>query len=83
MSGDFPVIDIAAVRQPQVSEAITSDTREPSYMFLAAEWNRASVSERAYLLGAADGHNRAERAPPQVRSGLCAGGSRIRTPRPT
>jgi hypothetical protein len=31
-------------------EAITSDTREPSYMFLAAEWNRSSVSERAYLL---------------------------------
>ena len=31
-------------------EAITSETREPSYMFLAAEWNRSSVSERAYLL---------------------------------
>jgi hypothetical protein len=31
-------------------EAIMSDTREPSYMFLAAEWNRSSVSERAYLL---------------------------------
>jgi hypothetical protein len=31
-------------------EAIVSDTREPSYMFLAAEWNRSSVSERAYLL---------------------------------
>lgn len=31
-------------------EAITKDTREPSYMFLAAEWNRLSVSERAYLL---------------------------------
>ena len=31
-------------------EAITTDTREPSYMFLAAEWNRSSVSERAYLL---------------------------------
>jgi hypothetical protein len=31
-------------------EAITSDTREPSYMFLAAEWNRSTVSERAYLL---------------------------------
>src|SRR5260370_40606433 len=31
-------------------EAITSDTREPSYMFLAAEGNRSSVSERAYLL---------------------------------
>jgi hypothetical protein len=28
-----------------------SDTREPSYMFLAAEWNRSSVSECAYLLG--------------------------------
>jgi hypothetical protein len=28
-------------------EAITSDTREPSYMFLAAEWNRSTVSERA------------------------------------
>ena len=27
-----------------------SDTREPSYMFLAAEWNRSTVSERAYLL---------------------------------
>ena len=25
-------------------EAITSDTREPSYMFLAAEWNRSTVS---------------------------------------
>src|SRR5207248_9578723 len=31
-------------------EAITSYTREPSYMFLAAEWNRSTVSERAYLL---------------------------------
>jgi hypothetical protein len=31
-------------------EAITSDTREPSYMFLAAEWNRSTVTERAYLL---------------------------------
>jgi hypothetical protein len=31
-------------------EAITTDTREPSQMFLAAEWNRSSVSERAYLL---------------------------------
>ena len=31
-------------------EAVTSDTREPSYMFLAAEWNRSTVSERAYLL---------------------------------
>jgi hypothetical protein len=31
-------------------EAITSDTREPSYMLLAAEWNRSTVSERAYLL---------------------------------
>jgi hypothetical protein len=31
-------------------EAITSDTHEPSYMFLAAEWNRSTVSERAYLL---------------------------------
>jgi hypothetical protein len=31
-------------------EAITSDTREPSYMFLAAEWNRSAVSERACLL---------------------------------
>jgi hypothetical protein len=31
-------------------EAITTDTREPSYTFLAAEWNRSSVSERAYLL---------------------------------
>jgi hypothetical protein len=31
-------------------EAITTDTREPSYMFLAAEWNRSSMSERAYLL---------------------------------
>src|ERR1700736_5167981 len=28
-------------------EAIMSDTREPSYMFLAAEWNRSSVSERS------------------------------------
>ena len=26
-------------------EVITSDTREPSYMFLAAEWNRSTVSE--------------------------------------
>ena len=31
-------------------EAVTTDTREPSYMFLAAEWNRSSVTERAYLL---------------------------------
>jgi hypothetical protein len=31
-------------------EAIKTDTREPSYMFLAAEWNRSSVGERAYLL---------------------------------
>jgi len=31
-------------------EAIMSDTREPSYMFLAAEWNRSTTSERAYLL---------------------------------
>jgi hypothetical protein len=31
-------------------EAITTGTREPSHMFLAAEWNRSSVSERAYLL---------------------------------
>ena len=31
-------------------EAVSSDTREPSYMFWAAEWNRSTVSERAYLL---------------------------------
>jgi hypothetical protein len=31
-------------------EAIMSDTCEPSYMFLAAEWNRSTISERAYLL---------------------------------
>lgn len=31
-------------------EAITSDMNEPSYVFLAAEWNRSTVSERAYLL---------------------------------
>ena len=31
-------------------EVIKTDTREPSYMFLAAEWNRSSVGERAYLL---------------------------------
>jgi hypothetical protein len=31
-------------------EAITRDTGESSYMFLAAEWNRSTVSERAYLL---------------------------------
>ena len=37
-------------------EAITSDTREPSYMFLAAEWNRSTVSERAYLLAMLFGH---------------------------
>jgi len=36
-------------------EAIMSDTREPSYMFLAAEWNRSSVSERAYLLAMLSG----------------------------
>ena len=44
----------AFAEAPRVSdvpeEAITSDTREPSYMFLAAEWNRSAVSERAYLL---------------------------------
>ena len=40
-----------AVRVSDVpDEAITSDTREPSYMFLAAEWNPSTVSERAYLL---------------------------------
>jgi hypothetical protein len=40
-----------AARVPDVpEEAITSDTRESSYMFLAAEWNRSTVSERAYLL---------------------------------
>ena len=37
-------------------EAITSDTREPSYMFLAAEWNRSTVSERAYLPAMLFGH---------------------------
>jgi hypothetical protein len=37
-------------------EAITSDTREPSYMFLAAEWNRSTASERAYLLAMLFGH---------------------------
>ena len=37
-------------------EAITSDTREPSYMFLAGEWNRSTVSERAYLLAMLFGH---------------------------
>ena len=31
-------------------EAIMSDTREPSYMFLAAEWNRSTVSECAQSL---------------------------------
>src|SRR5215469_18461310 len=44
----------ACAKAAQVSqvpdEAITTDTREPSHMFLAAEWNRSSVSERAYLL---------------------------------
>ena len=44
----------ALAKAAQVSqvpdEAITADTREPSHMFLAAEWNRSSVSERAYLL---------------------------------
>jgi hypothetical protein len=37
-------------------EAITSNTREPSYVFLAAEWNRSTVSERAYLLAMLFGH---------------------------
>ena len=44
----------ACAKAAQVSqvpdEAITTDTREPSHMFLAAEWNRSSVSKRAYLL---------------------------------
>ena len=44
-------------------EAITSDTREPSYMFLAAEWNRSSVSERAYLLAILFGREFDEVAP--------------------
>ena len=50
----------AFAKATQVSEvpeeAITSDTREPSYMFLAAEWNRSTVSERAYLLAMLFGH---------------------------
>src|SRR5689334_25405378 len=47
--GDF-LADFVSVVSDVPDEAITTDTREPSYMFLAAEWNRSSISERAYLL---------------------------------
>src|SRR5215472_13071326 len=47
----FVAVSAKAARISDVpDEAITTDTREPTYMFLAAEWNRSSVSERAYLL---------------------------------
>ena len=47
----FVAAFVKAARVSDVpEEAITSDTREPSYMFLAAEWNRSTASERAYLL---------------------------------
>src|SRR5215472_5534498 len=47
----FVAVFARAARVSDVpDEAITTDTREPSHMFLAAEWNRSSVSERAYLL---------------------------------
>jgi hypothetical protein len=36
----------AAQVSPVPDEATTTDTREPSHMFLAAEWDRSSVSER-------------------------------------
>jgi hypothetical protein len=53
----FVVAFAKAARVSDVpEEAITSDTREPSYMFLAAEWNRSTVSERAYLLAMLFGH---------------------------
>jgi hypothetical protein len=38
MSGDFPIIDIAAVRQPQVSAA------DRAQRFVKAELKRAEVS---------------------------------------
>jgi hypothetical protein len=51
MVEDFVAAFVKAAQMSNVpEEAITSDTREPSYMFLAAEWNRSTVSERAYLL---------------------------------
>ena len=51
MVQSFVAAFVKAARVSNVpEEAIMSDTREPSYMFLAAEWNRSSVSERAYLL---------------------------------
>jgi len=39
----------AALVSDVPDEALTTDTRAPSYMFLAAEWNRSSITERAYL----------------------------------
>jgi len=50
VEGFVAVLARAARVSDVPDEAITTDTREPSYMFLAAEWNRSSVSERAYLL---------------------------------
>src|SRR5207248_4731982 len=51
MVQSFVAAFVKAARVSDVpEEAIMSDTREPSYMFLAAEWNRSTVSERAYLL---------------------------------
>ena len=51
MVEDFVAAFAKAARVSDVpEEAITSDTHAPSYMFLAAEWNRSTVSERAYLL---------------------------------
>src|SRR5262249_7445040 len=51
MAEGFVVVFARAARVSDVpDEAITTDTREPSHMCLAAEWNASSVSERAYLL---------------------------------
>ena len=50
VEGCVAVFAKAALASDVPDEAITTETREPSHMFLAAERNRSSVSERAYLL---------------------------------
>jgi hypothetical protein len=56
VEGFIPAFAKAARVSDVPEEAITKDTCEPSYMFLAVEWNRSTVSERAYLLAMLFGH---------------------------
>jgi hypothetical protein len=55
-------------------EAITTDTREPSYMFLAVEWNRSSAIVNLTRSSRPSWPLSLERGQPYRRAGLlCTG----------